>query len=551
MARVHGGSVTHIYRYALRGFSATMNEAAAIAVSLDQRVEFVEEDGRGSVDTTQTNPPWGLDRIDQRDLPLDSAYSYVQTGAGVNAYIIDSGIRATHQDFGSPSRVSFGADFVGDGQNGADCADHGTAVASITGGITYGVAKGVSITNVRVVDCAGFGATSTIISGVDWVTGNHIKPAVTNMSIGISPSTSLDKAVRKSIAAGVTYVVSAGNNNVDASGQSPARVTQAITVGATDVLDNRWQDSPSLGSNFGTVLDLFGPGKDIPAAGNTSDIANFLFTGTSFAAPHVAGAVTQYLQTDTTACPSTLSEIITSNATSNKVINPGSGSPNQLLFTPQAWPVATYYSLSLNGTNAYVDVPNGGLGVSLDITGPVTVEAWIKTSSTSRQGIIERFNSSACTGTADGGYALRIVNGFVRVFTLKNGCEFDSIDSSVSVSDGMWHHVAGVFTGSQLWVFVDGAGNSKSSTFAPGTGTSNLRIGTRSDGAGYFFNGLIDEARVTARAVYTANFTPQHKLTGVMDTKGLWRFDRQNAKDCADINNGNLQGGVMFSLDVP
>jgi len=395
MAFTAGGSVEHIYRYALSGFSAKMPEAAAIALSLDPRVDFVEEDGLVSVGTTQTNPPWGLDRIDQQDLPLDSSYSYNQDGTGVHVYIIDTGIRATHQDFGSPSRVSLGVDVVGDGQNGADCFPHGTQVASVVGGNMYGVAKNVSLTNVRVVNCVGTGGTSLIISGVDWVTSNHIKPAVANMSLQPSASTSLDKAVRQSIAAGVNYVVIAGNQNQDASNISPARATQAITVGATDISDNRWVESPTKGSNFGTVLDLFAPGKDIPAAYASSDIATLTDSGTSLAGPHVTGAVAQYLQTDTTACQSTVSDVITSNATSNKVTNPGTGSPNLLLFTPQTWPSPTYYSLSLNGSSAYVDVPNAGLGVSLDITGAVTVEAWVKLNSNSvRQAIVERYNPS-------------------------------------------------------------------------------------------------------------------------------------------------------------
>jgi hypothetical protein len=176
----------------------------------------------------------------------------------------------------------------------------------------------------------------------------------------------------------------------------------------------------------------------------------------------------------------------------------------------------------------------------------------VETTSTDRQGIVERYNTSACTGAADGGYALLIrPNGNVRFKTLKNGCEFDTLDAVATVRDGNWHHIAGVFDGSQMRVYADGQLKaSKASAFAPGTGSSHLLIGRSQDGSG-FFNGLIDEVRVTARAVYTTNFTSQHKLTGVVDTKGLWRFDRQNARDCADIHNGATMGGATFSSVVP
>lgn len=280
------------------------------------------------MDVTQSPATWGIDRIDQRALPLSNSFSYTNTGAGVNAYIVDTGIRITHTQFGG--RASIGTDTVGDGQNGNDCNGHGTHVAGTVGGSTYGVAKGVNLIAVRVLNCSGSGTTSGVIAGVDWVTSHHQagQPAVANMSLGGGASTSLDNSVKNAITDGVTFAVSAGNNGIDACRQSPARVATALTVGATDNTDTR----PSW-SNFGSCLDLFAPGVSITSSVNTSDTATAVYSGTSMASPHVAGVAALYLQSNPGASPATVSSALTSNATTNVVKNLGKRSPNRLLFT--------------------------------------------------------------------------------------------------------------------------------------------------------------------------------------------------------------------------
>jgi subtilisin family serine protease len=327
LARAHGGRRGFVYETALKGFSVRLPEAAAWALSNDPRVDYVIEDGEVSVSATQFNPPsWGLDRIDQRDLPLNQQYNYDFTGAGVHAYVIDSGIRPTHVDFGG--RASIAADFVGDGQNGNDCNGHGTHVAGTLGGSSYGVAKGVSIHAVRVLGCGNTGATSTIIAGVNWVAGHRQNPAVVNMSLGGPAYDPLDSAIRDSIATGLTFVIAAGNDSIDASNASPARVTDAITVGATDISDAR-----AYFSNYGYVLDLFAPGVDITSAWWDSDTSQMTISGTSMAAPHVAGVAALYLQSNPGASPAAVSAAIVNNATDGRVYDPGPGSPNKLLYS--------------------------------------------------------------------------------------------------------------------------------------------------------------------------------------------------------------------------
>jgi subtilisin family serine protease len=272
---------------------------------------------------TQTPATWGLDRIDQRALPLDKAYTYNTTAANVNAYIIDSGVRMSHTQLAP--RVVSGYTAINDGRGTDDCNGHGTHVAGTIGSTTYGVAKGVNLYAVRVMDCTGSGRISGVISGVDWVTSNHIAPAVANMSLGGGASTALDDAVRNSIASGVTYVVAAGNSNADACAESPARIKQALTVGATTASDAR-----ASYSNIGSCVDVFAPGSSITSTWNSSDTATNTISGTSMASPHVAGIVALYLADHPAALPAEVFAAVTGAATPGVVTNAGSGSPNLL-----------------------------------------------------------------------------------------------------------------------------------------------------------------------------------------------------------------------------
>jgi subtilisin family serine protease len=325
MSTTFGAGLTHVYAHAINGFSAWMSDDRAVALSDDPRVRFVEEDSIMTATVTQTNPPWGLDRIGQRDLPLNQTYSYTATGTGVNAYIIDTGIRITHTQFGG--RASIGFDAVGDGQNGNDCNGHGTHVSGTVGGSTFGVAKNVRLFAVRVLNCSGSGSIAGVIAGVDWVTAHRIRPAVANMSLGGGVSAALDTAVRNSIASGVTYAIAAGNSNANAANSSPARVAEAITVGASTITDAR-----ASFSNFGSVVDIFAPGQGILSAWRTSDTATDTISGTSMATPHVAGVAARFLQNNTGASPATVRNELVAQATLNHLSGIPSGTANRLLF---------------------------------------------------------------------------------------------------------------------------------------------------------------------------------------------------------------------------
>jgi subtilisin family serine protease len=300
-----------------------MSEEEALALSQDPDVRFVEEDSIVEAWVTQTNATWGLDRIDQRDRPLNGTYVYTTTGSGVNAYIIDTGIRRTHGQFGGRAFAGFDAF----GGSTTDCNGHGTHVAGTVGGSTYGVAKSVRLYAVRVLNCSGSGTNSGVIAGVDWVTANHVKPAVANMSLGGGASSALDTAVRNSIAAGVTYAVAAGNSNANAGNYSPARVGEAITVGATTSTDAR-----ASYSNYGSVVDIFAPGSSITSAWHTSNTATRTISGTSMASPHVAGVAARYLQSNPSASPATVRNAIVNDATTGRITGLPTGTSNRLLF---------------------------------------------------------------------------------------------------------------------------------------------------------------------------------------------------------------------------
>lgn len=329
IAKQHGAKVLQSYDTVLKGFAIYLPDTAATAfveaMKKNPQVLSIENDTVMKIDaTTQSNPDWGLDRIDQKALPLNSAYSYLQTGSGTTAYIVDTGILSSHQQFSG--RVLSGYTAISDGNGTTDCNGHGTHVAGTVGGSTYGVAKNVNLVPIRILGCDGSGASSNVIAGLDWILKNGKKPAVVNMSLGGDASTSLDSAVENLFDNGYVMVVAAGNSNTDACSASPARVSKALTVAATDNTDTR-----ASYSNYGSCVDIFAPGSQINSSWIGSNTATKVLNGTSMATPHVAGVVAEMLQSTPTATPQTISTNLLNQASSNVVKNP-SGSPNRLLY---------------------------------------------------------------------------------------------------------------------------------------------------------------------------------------------------------------------------
>ena len=327
-----GGKVHHVFGKALKGFAATLPDAAVQALREHPNVSFVEQDQTITLEAQENNATWGLDRIDQVTRPLNTVYQYNYSAAGVNAFIIDTGIRADHSEFTGrllPGyNVAADASGVVNSTNTNDCNGHGTHVAGTVGGTVYGVAKGVSLIPVRVLDCAGSGTTSGVIAGIDWAAGSALRPAVANLSLGGGLSTALNAAVAGAVSKGVTMVVAAGNSNADACSYSPASEPSAITVAASDSADVR-----ASYSNYGSCVDIFAPGSAITSAWNTGPSATNTISGTSMATPHVAGIAALALAANPSATPAAVTSFLLANASANQISSAGTGSPNLLAYS--------------------------------------------------------------------------------------------------------------------------------------------------------------------------------------------------------------------------
>ncbi|GAA3857109.1 hypothetical protein GCM10022243_23110 [Saccharothrix violaceirubra] len=327
LADRYGGTVERVFTVAMNGFLVHgLSDRQARRLAADPAVRSVHQDGTSRLADTQTNPTYGIDRVDQRALPLDRRYSYNTTAATVTTYVLDTGIRKTHTDF--EGRVSDGYDFVDDDKVAQDCHGHGTHVAGTIGGKRWGVAKKTKLVALRTFDCAGTGPDSDGVAAIEWVAKNAVKPAVVNGSFTFDTPGIGDEAIGRLTAAGIAFVVAAGNDSSDACGVGPSRHPDVVSVGATDSGDNR-----AYFSNYGTCVDVFAPGDGVTSASYASDTASTSMSGTSMASPHVAGGAALYLATNPTATPAQVRAALTGAATPNVVKNRGTGSPNRLLYT--------------------------------------------------------------------------------------------------------------------------------------------------------------------------------------------------------------------------
>ncbi len=323
LEKAHGGKLLFTYEHALKGFAIELPEQAVAALAKNPNIAYIERDQVMGIDATQTNATWGIDRIDQRALPLSGTYTYNTTASNVYAYIIDTGIRTSHSQFGTRASNVYDAF----GGNGQDCNGHGTHVAGTVGGSTHGIAKSVRLRGLRVLNCSGSGSTSGIIAAVDWLRVNHSKPAVANMSLGGGYSSALNTAVNNVSSAGVFMAVAAGNSSANACNYSPASAANATTVAASDRTDTR-----ASFSNYGSCVNIYAPGVSITSTWHSSNTATNTISGTSMASPHVAGAAALYKATYGDASYSTIRTWLINNSTTNVIRSNPTGTPNRLLY---------------------------------------------------------------------------------------------------------------------------------------------------------------------------------------------------------------------------
>ncbi len=462
MSASHGLKYLRHYERVLPGFVVQAKAGQIDRLLLDPRVAYVEQDGVVNAIATQTGATWGLDRIDQRNLPLNTTYNYDTTASNVHAYIVDTGVLGSHTQF--TGRMGNGYTAISDANGTNDCNGHGTHVAGTVAGTIHGVAKGAIIHPIRVLGCNGSGTNSGVIAGMDWVAQNRVQPAVANMSLGGGASQATDDAVNRMHNAGVTVVVAAGNDNANACNYSPARATNAITVGSTTSSDAR-----SSFSNFGTCLDIFGPGSSITSAWHTGTSATNTISGTSMAAPHVAGVAALYLAANPSATPAQVTTALINNSTLNVVTNAGSGSPNRMLHSlfgggPVNAPPTANFSFTTSGLTATFT------NTSTDSDGTIASSAWNFGDSTTSTA-----SNPSKTYAAAGTYT-------VTLTVTDNGGATNTTTRSVTVSSGGG---GGGATALSNGVAVAGSTNSTSAnssfrdyTVAIPTGASNLVIAT-------------------------------------------------------------------------